>query len=249
VRLGLTLLVLSRPRPVQNLFVFWLGCLTGAIPPVVIPLTLLHVTPMSTSFGKDSVSPGTHSTVGYVQIGIGVFALSIAMFMTVRLVARQRAQLATLDSNTSTREPDSNRPSAISRLLDPVRDPSAENGSAFRRLFGRARNSWASGSLWVAFVIGMVFGGPPPGEAVFLFAIIATSGAEVGATISAAVVYLVGMLSIIEVMLVGYLITPAKTHEALRLLHDWVSAHRRKILIAIFTVVGVTLVARGVLSV
>ena len=31
VRLGITLLVISRPRPMQNLFVYWIGCLVASV--------------------------------------------------------------------------------------------------------------------------------------------------------------------------------------------------------------------------
>ncbi|WP_084707478.1 GAP family protein [Mycobacterium celatum] len=39
--------------------------------------------------------------------------------------------------------------------------------------------------------------------------------------------------------------TPAKTQAVLRRLHDWASAHRHQVLIAIFAVVGVSQLAQG----
>ncbi|HEX9831517.1 MAG TPA: GAP family protein, partial [Mycobacterium sp.] len=39
--LGMILLVISRPRPVQNLFVYWLGAMLVNLPLFLVPLTLL----------------------------------------------------------------------------------------------------------------------------------------------------------------------------------------------------------------
>lgn len=240
VRLALTLLVVSRPRPVQNVVAFWFGCLTGSIPGVVVPLTLVHLTAMS-----GSVQEGVEasSTVRHVQIGAGVFALTIAAVMTVRLLKRrrQRARLAA-SGDTSTLVSDSN---AITRLLDRARDEPTEDESVFRRLLRRAQRAWDDGSLWIAFALGLVFGGPQPDVSLFIVAIIVASGAAIGTQILAAIVFVVGTMGIIEIILVSYLIAPQKTLAVLRLIHDWSSRQRQQILVAIFTVVGVALVANG----
>jgi len=47
------------------------------------------------------------------------------------------------------------------------------------------------------------------------------------------------------IVLVSHLARPAKTQAFLRPLHDWALAHRRKLLVAIFAVVGVSLIAQG----
>ena len=71
------------------------------------------------------------------------------------------------------------------------------------------------------------------------------SGAAIGTQVSAAIAFVVGMLAVVEITLVSDLATPAKTQAVPRLLHDWARAHRRQVLVAIFAVVGVTLVANG----
>ena len=78
--------MVSRPRPVQNLLAYGVGSLTACIATVVVPLTLLHGTPMFRSFTQDLATPATteSSTVRHIQIGMGVLALSIAALMTVR---------------------------------------------------------------------------------------------------------------------------------------------------------------------
>jgi hypothetical protein len=245
VRLGLILLVISRPRPVQNLLAYWVGGLVLSVPTLLVPLVVLHFTPWFTSFAHDLATPATvaSSTVGHIQIGMGVLALSIAALMTVRFSARQRAHLPTPGANTSTLVP-----TAISRLLSRAQDAPTEGGSAIRRLLGRAHNAWENGSLWVAFVIGVVLG-PAPEEVLFVLAIIVASGAAIGTQVSAAIAFVIGMLAVVEIMLASYLATPAKTQVIVQLLHDWARAHRRQVLIAIFAVAGVAALANGMGSV
>ena len=249
VLLGVILLMISRPRPVQNLLTYWVGCLIVNVPCLLVPLMVLHLTPTFTSFARDLATPATaaSSTVRHIQLGMGVLALSIAALMTVRFWARQRqrAQLPTPDGNTSILVLDSNAPTAISWPLGRTQDAATEGGSAIRRLLGRARNAWENGSLWVALVIGLG-STPPPLLVLFVDTTIVASGAAIGTQVSAAIAFVVGMFAVVEIALVSYLATPAKTQAVLRLLHDWALAHRRKILIAMCTVGGVSLVANGV---
>ena len=46
MRLGLALLMISRPRPGPNLLAYWAGGLTVCVPELLIPLVVLHFTPM-----------------------------------------------------------------------------------------------------------------------------------------------------------------------------------------------------------
>nr|MDT0526152.1 GAP family protein [Streptomyces sp. DSM 41633] len=45
VRLGIIILVLSRPRPMQNLLAYWTGAVRVGLATLVIPLFVLHSTP------------------------------------------------------------------------------------------------------------------------------------------------------------------------------------------------------------
>jgi hypothetical protein len=230
VRLSLALLVITRPRPLQNLLAYWIGLLIVSVPSLVVPLMVLHFTPMFSSFTKNLSTPATatSATVRHIQIGMGAFALSIAALMTVLffLMARRRARVLTPGGNTDALARNSNTPTPI------------------RRLLGRANNAWESGSLWVAVVLGLASGTQADGV-LYVLAIIVPSGAAFGTQVSAAIAFVVGMLAIIEIMLASYLVTPAKTQAVVRVLHDWARAHRRKILIAILAVLGVSLVAKG----
>src|ERR1700737_3005566 len=256
LRLGVTLLVISRPRPMQNLLTYCGGCVTVCIVTLLIPLIMLQFVPTLASFMKNFSNPATNPPPRHIAIGVGVFALSVAALMTVRLAARPRAHLPTCgkhrrikagSDHTSTLMLDSDPPNPISRLLTPAQDEESEDGSAFRRLLRRVRNAWENGSLWVAFVIGLGMG-PSVDGVLFALAIIVASGPAIGMQVSAAITFTIAMLAVQEIILVSNLATPVKTQAFLRRLRDWSRAHRRKVLIAIFAVVGVSLVAQGMAS-
>jgi hypothetical protein len=256
MRLVAILMVISRPRPVQNLFVYWVGCLIINVFVLLIPLMVLHFTPPLRSFVQGLISSATatagSSAVQPIQIGIGVLALLIAAVMTARLRLRQRASLPAPGGNTSTLVQGSNTSPAISRLLGSAQDTATEGGSAVRRLLGRGYNvwkngplykAWKSGSVWVSFLMGLTYSPP---QTTIALTIIAASEAPIGTQIMAASVFVVVLLAIVETTLVTHLVAPAKTETVLRLLGDWLQAHSRQILIVFFAVVGFWLVATGV---
>jgi hypothetical protein len=245
-RIGLLLFFASRPRPLQNLLAHWAGNLTVAIPVVLLPLMLLQVTPTFKSFVHDLA---TSSIVRQMQFGMGVLALSIAALMIVRLRRRRRAPLPRPAGDTSILVLDSDTPTAISSLLESAQDAPTEDRSAISRLLGRAHNAWEkNASWWVAFVIGLLMP-PAPDVTVFVLAIIVASGASIGTQVSAAIVFVIEVLAVVEITLISYLAMPAKTEAVLRPLHDWSSAHRRQVLVALLTVAGVFLVANGMNSI
>ena len=246
VRLGATLLMISRPRPLQNMLVYWIGGMTVGVAYMLGPLALLHVTPFFRSFARDLANPATFAsgTIGHIEIGVGVLVLSLAALMAHRFWARSRAQLPTSVGTTSTLATDSKQPAAISQLLGGAQDAPTGNESAIRRLLARARNAWEDGSLWVAFVIGFLLA-PPPFTIVFVITTIVATGAPIGAQVIGAIAFVVGMQAVVEIALVSHLFRPAKTQAALRLLHDWTRAHRQKILFAMCVIIGGALVAQG----
>ncbi|MDH6193919.1 hypothetical protein M2272_000540 [Mycobacterium frederiksbergense] len=245
MRLGITLLVVSRPRPVQNLLMFGAGCVTACITTLVIPLTLLHVTP---GFKSTADAWAKSSTGGYIQIGMGTVALMTATALSVHFWVRQRAEVSTPEGGTSTLVLDANKSTPVSRLLARAEDSPTEGGSVFRRLLRRGRDAWENGSLWVSYVVGFSFAGAPPDVVLFLLAIVVVSGAALGTQIGATIAFIVGMLAVIEIVLVSYLVAPAKTEAALQRLHDWAWAHHRKILVAMCILAGVMLIAKGLNS-
>jgi hypothetical protein len=251
VRLGLNLLLISRPRPAQNLLVYWIGCVIASVLLLLVPILALQFTPMFSSFVHDLASPATpaSSTLRNVEVVAGVLVVVVAAATAVRFVARQRAQVPTRGANTSTLIADSDPPNPISRLLGRGRDSEdaageGRSGSAIRRLLSRATNAWESGSLWVALAIGF-WAAPNPSFVVFGLATIATSGAAIGTQIGAAFVFIAETLAVVEIVLLSNLVAPTKTEALLRRLHDWARAYRRQILVAMLTFVGLALVAQG----
>ena len=244
VRLAATLLVSSQPRPLPNLLAYWVGSLTIGIPVLVVPLVVLHFTPALNSFAHDWASPGSSPTVQYIQLGVGVLALSSAALITVGSLARRRqpARATTARDHTPVLVPDSGAPPIAASPPEPTQE--VEDIPAIRRLLGRAHDAWDRGNIWVSWAIGL-FMGPAPDVVLFALAIIVASGAAIGAQVLGAVAYVVGVLGVVEVILVSYLISPAKTQAALRVLHNWASAHRWKLLVAILTVAGLSMLAHG----
>lgn len=244
LRIGLALLVISRPRPVHNLVAYGGGSLTACIVAVSLPLTLLHVIP---GF-KDSVDGFvTSPTIWRLQIGLGVLVLLIAALLAGQSLMRRRqnADLAPRGGNAPTTVMDSPALSPLSRLLGFGQDTTTEGGSSVRRLLRRVRDGWKNGSLWVSFGIGFGFGGVEPDAGLLLIAFILTSGAGIGQQILAGIAFIVGILVVVEITLVSYLVAPKKTQAVLQRLHDWALAHGRIILIGMCLVGGAALIFRG----
>jgi hypothetical protein len=250
VRLGVTLLVISRPRPMQNLLAYWVGCVTVGLVALLIPLMVLHFTPALSSLAKSWAHPATNPTARHITIGMGVLTLSLAALTAVRQAALRRAHtrahMQTPDHNTLTLVAETDTPTPLSRLLGTAQDTEAEGTSVFRRLLSRARDAWQNGSSWVAFVIGLAVG--PSLDllgVLFVLSIIMASGAAIGMQVSAGIAFIVTAFWVEEIALVSNQFAPAKTQAALGRLQVWALAHRHTILIAIFAVVGISLVAQG----
>lgn len=244
MRLGLALLMISRPRPGPNLLAYWAGGLTVCVPELLVPLIVLHFTPMFGSVRHDSPTRTTHSTLAHIQIGIGAIGLTIAAVVAVRFFARPRVPQPAPGGGASGATLDSAAPPAIRRLLGGAQGPPTEDESMMRRLLRRSHDAWQNGSLWIAWVIGLA--SVPVDGVLFMVAIIMASGATVTAQVGAAIAFVVVMYVAVEIILVGYLIAPVKTHSFVRALHDWVLTYRRQILVTMFTVVGVSQLAEGI---
>jgi Sap, sulfolipid-1-addressing protein len=233
VRLGFNLLLISRPRPAQNLFVYWVTCATVDVLLLLVPILTLQFTPMFSSVVHDVARPATpaSSAVRYSEIAAGVLVLLTAAFLAVRFLTRQPAGVPAQDGDTSAVMVDSEPPNPISRLLG-------------RRLVRRATNAWENGSLWIAVAIGL-WAAPSPAFIVLGLTTIVTSGAGIAAQVGAAFVFVAETLTVVEIVLLCNLVAPTKTEAVLRRLHDWTRAYRRQILVAMLTFLGLAMVAQG----
>src|SRR4051794_25680644 len=98
LRIGITVLVISRPRPMLQLLAFWLGGLAMGFGVGLSVLLLLH--DLALDFFKDLESTTATSTVGLVQVTIGVLAFLLAAMIAMRFPSRRRARAAVPDVET-----------------------------------------------------------------------------------------------------------------------------------------------------
>jgi hypothetical protein len=247
VLLGFILLVLSRPRPVQNLLAFWVGCLMVNAPAFLLPLMVLHLVPTFTSVARDLATPDPGSTVQPLQLGTGVLALLIAAVMAVhrwmRARAKEPAPVGT-GANTPVLVLDSKTPTAESLPQGRITGVIAHIRLAIRRLLRRGHDAWEDGALWVALVFGIAYLPPPP-LVLLVDTIIVGSGAAIGTQAIAVIAFVFAMLAVFEIVLISYLVAPARTQAVLRPVHDWALVHRQHVLLALFAVVGFWQVITG----
>ena len=224
VRFGIAVFLIARPRPMLNLLAFWLGGMATGVAAALGALTLLR--DFLSVVVQDVTSTVAIFTRGPVEIAIGVLALPAAALIAVGSSAHRRARVPIHGGDPS------------SLALQP------STPTAFSRLTARAQHVLEGGHPWVAFVVGLGQSTNPV-EYLAALAVIVASGAAIGTQISAAVMFTVVVLAVVEIPLVSYLATPAKTQAFMLYLQDWVRARRRQIVAVMLAVAGVMLVARG----
>ncbi|AWT51383.1 GAP family protein [Mycolicibacterium smegmatis] len=247
--LGFILLVISRPRPVPNLLVFWLGCLIVNVPMMFVPLAALHLVPSFTELARDLTTPEPGSSIQPFQLGTGIFAVAVAVLLAVRSGVKRR----TPEPVTAGGVPDASDGATTVLVLDHASDPpptgalkNAANklSSKVRGFLQRIRDAWENGSLWVSLLFGLGYALPPP-LALLVVTIIAGEGASVGTQIAAVAVFIFTMLAVLEIVLLTYVVAPTKTQAVLEPVHEWSHNHRQLILIVLFAVVGIWQMTTG----
>ena len=221
VRIGIVALLISRPRPMLHLFAFWFGGMATGI--TLAFVVLLSLRDFTLSVMRVLVSVASGPIVAYMQLAIGMLALQIAVVVGARHWARQRAPV-----------PVTGAPSIL--VLEP-NTPAGSRPLSIRRRLER-------GSLPVAFAAG-IWLATPPVEYVGAMVAILASGAAAGAQVSAALMFTVVAFAVVEIPLVGYLATPAKTQAVLLRLHGWIRVRRQPILSVVVGACGVLLVVAG----
>ena len=219
VRIGIAVLLFSRPRPVLHLVALWLG---GMAAGVVLALSVL--------FGLHDLAVGvmhrvelatTSSMAGHIQVAMGVLVLVVAALIAVGFSARQRTRVAMPGDGPS-------------RQVTPT---------AFSRLSTRVLDALQAGSLRITFVVGVVIST----DFRYLAALTAilASGAAASTQVSAAAMYTVVAVAFAEIPLASQLAAPARTRTVMSHVHDWVRARRRGVLGAFVAVLGVFLMTTG----
>lgn len=220
VRVGLTVLMLNRPRPVLQLTAFLFGGFLMGVCVGVAALLVLHAAPITSS----------GLTVPRVQIAIGVLALAAAAVLASKAPLRRReAQL----SHATTA---SNGPGAIAIAPAPP--------GAWAKVCARSRELLGNSSLWVAGVSGLGIALPSV-DYLAALAVIHASHASPAVQLGALLGFNLVAFSLVELPLVGYLVAPQRTLAALTALNEWVRSRSRRDVAAILAAAGLFLIGLG----
>ena len=194
-RIGMSVLMLNRPRPQLQLAAFLCG---GFLMGLSVGAVVL--------FALESRIPASaHFTLPKVQIAIGLLALVASVIAA------------------TTRGRDRTAPPWLTRLL-------------------------GGPSLWVAGTAGLGIALPSV-DYLAARAVIAAGSATAVTRLSALVVFNVVAFALVEIPLLAYLVAPQRTVAAMRKLHDWVRARRRREVAGLLAAVGTVLVTAGLLGV
>jgi hypothetical protein len=223
VRLGIALLLISRPRPMLNLLTYWLGAMATAI--IAGPGLLLLVHGFAPTLMQAMSVQAAGTAARHSRIAVGLVTLSVTALVAAGFSVR-RTLVKTAGGGPSTTSPQPSTP------------------STFARLRGRAQDVLNGEYLSVAFVVGLSSGFPLVEYPVALAAI-AASGSPIRVQVSAAVMFIIVMLAVIEIPLISYSAMPAQTQAVMVRLHDWVRPRRWRILAIIVVAEAVLMVATG----
>ena len=194
-RIGMSVLMLNRPRPQLQLAAFLCG---GFLMGLSVGAVVL--------FALESRIPASaHFTLPKVQIIVGLLALTASVIAA------------------TTRGRDRRAPPWLTRLL-------------------------GGPSLWVAGTAGLGIALPSV-DYLAALAVIAAGSATAVTRLSALVVFNVVAFALVEIPLLAYLVAPQRTVAAMRKLHDWVRARRRREVAGLLAAVGTVLVTAGLLGV
>jgi len=222
VRIGMSVLLSSRPRAAGPLAAFWLGGIAMSVALAAGVLFGLRDFALSVMHRVEVATAS--STAGRVQIAMGVLALLIAaaaVGLSPRQSPRQRARLGLPGVNTA----HLGTPPLISRLST------------------RAQDALRAKPLRVAFILG--FGMLADFRYLAALAAILASGAAVHTQISAVGTYTLVALAFIELPLVSQLAAPVWTGQAISAVHGAVKTHRQQAFAVVIAVLGVFLMTRG----
>ncbi len=217
LRLGTVVVLVSLRRPVHNLLACWLGGMAAGTFVGLGVLLLLRDFLPTVIHVTSSIGNFMH---GRIQLTIGVLMLLIA----VGFSARKRVRVPVGNGDLS----------ALAQPGTPNR---------FSQLMARAKHTLEGGHPLVAFAAGV--GSVTPPEYAMALTIILASGSTIGTQLSAIVMFTVVVLAVVEVSLLSYLATPAKTQAVMLQLNTWVQAHHRRIIAVMLAAGGVMLVAKG----
>jgi Sap, sulfolipid-1-addressing protein len=222
IRIGIVVLLISRPRPMVSLLAFWLGGMAAGTAAALV--LVVYLRDLTLSVMRALFSAVNSPAAAHLRVAIGVLVLLIAGLIAARFRVRQHAPARLTGQERS--------------VL--VLEPDTRNGSSRLSI----RRQLDEGSVAVAFLAGVVWATPPVEYLAAIIAILA-SGTAAAAQVSAALMFTVVAFTVAEIPLMSYLAMPEKTVSAVLRLHDWIAARRQAILAVFVCTFGVLLVASG----
>jgi Sap, sulfolipid-1-addressing protein len=239
IRLGLALVLVTRGRPLVNLLAFWLGGIAAGI--FVATVVLVLARDIALPVIQAGVSAITHvrSEIailagGRLQITMGVIMLLSVVVLSARRRARERtpAGLVAGEASGVALQP---RPTGLI----------ARMGACAHGML--TADAAKYGFALPAFVVGLASSAPPI-ETVASLTIIMASGATIGTQFSAFLVFILLVLTVIEVPLIGYLAMPQKTQAWMTQLQEWLRVYGWKVTQGMFVFMGSWALFQGVTS-
>ncbi|OBF18240.1 hypothetical protein A5725_21425 [Mycobacterium kubicae] len=231
-RLGLALVMLSRKRPMANLFAFWLGGIAAAAGVALAVLVVARE--LAVVVIKTAAAMANHfreATVilsgGRLQIIVGL----IVLLMAGRSVARARAQAGI--------------PVAVGSGGTPTMVLEQRARGLMARTSVRMQEMLNCDIVWPAFLVGIATSVPPL-ESLIALTFIMASGASIGTQVGAFFVFTLLVLAVIEIPLVAHLTVPQRTELVMLRVQNWVRTYRRQITLTILFGVGCIFLAQGV---
>jgi hypothetical protein len=233
VRIGITALLISRPRPMRNLLAFWAGGMAAGIGAALGLVLYLRVFTLSVLAVVESASSGLVGV--YIQVALGLLAVSFAGLLIGRYRARRRASMSMAAGGASVLGADSATPTTSG--------PTASGPTTPGRL--SVRRQLEGGSWVAAFVAGVALATPP---VEYLAAIVAIMGSEPStpAQVGSAIMFTVVAFTVVEVPLVTYLTAPAQTMAVVGRMNEWLTERRQAIPGVIVGALGFLLLVSGV---
>ena len=221
-RIGMTLMMLNRPRPTLQLLAFLCGGFTMGLGVGLVVLFII----------RETLTEATHLTLPRVQIVIGVLALLVA---------------AVLATNISVRRSEPVRvPAAVGGDGGAVvEEPMPSSISA--RLSARAQDLTHGSSLWVAGLAGMGIALPSI-DYLAALAVISSSGTAPATQAGALFAFTVVAFALVEMPLLSYLAAPDKTRAMMAALNDWIRSRRRRDVAVLLAVAGCVMIAVGIIG-
>ena len=224
--LAIVLVILTRPRPKPLLWAFWLTALivNCGISGVVLALFRGHGTFLGST--SASVSP-------VVYLIVGVIALAAAIFAATK---SGRALIGhEIDRRTEAKQ------SSV-RYGHSLGDRAHVKVDAVK---ARATDAFDHGSVWVVIVAGVLLGAPSP-FSLAAVGIMVRGGYSLPVQLALILVFALVTYIVVEVPVVGYLISPERTATRVDVFSKWLGAHKIQAVAAIAAIVGVVFIVKGI---